>query len=363
MKPPRNPPPSLRPVGWSLLLLASCFWSPAGRAAEPGTGTNLADLWVYVGQVLTEPGWHLWGASPIRDDAGRVHLFVARWPVRARFDPGWRHDSQIAHYVGERPEGPFHFVNVALAGTGRGWDAVGMHNPCIRRVGNRYALFHIANSWEGGRRGHGPNQRIGLRVADTLDGPWRKVANDGLALAPGAWCAGSGCGVNNPAFVQAPDGRLLLYFKAKPGPTGGVRMGVAVAKRLEGPWRIQPRPVTANDRTIEDGTAFVWQGRIRLLTTDNHGILERGGGLLWSSDDGLLFDPEPAHALHPLRVYLGGRAPAGARFHYGRETKFERPQMLMEQGRPAWLYAPSGTALHGEDGTGVHLLRLPHAGA
>ena len=26
-------------------------------------------------------------------------------------------------------------------------------------------------------------------------------------------------------------------------------------------------------------------------------------------------------------------------------------------GRPAYLYAPSGTALHGEDGTSVHLLR------
>ena len=321
----------------------------------------LADRWEYVGQILCEPGWHLWGASPIEDAEGRVHLFVARWPVSAGFDPGWRRDSQIAHYVAERPEGPFRFVNVALQGTGSGWDAAGMHNPCVRRVGNRFVLFHIANSWVGGRRGHGPNQRIGLRAADSLTGPWRKIANDGLALEPGGWCAGSGCGVNNPAFVEAPDGRLLLYFKARAGRKGPARMGVAVASRLEGPWRICPEPVTANDRTIEDGCAFVWNGRIRLLTTDNHGILERGGGLLWSSDDGLHFDLQPELAFHPLRVYLGRRVPPEAWFHYGRETKFERPQILLRHGRPAWLYAPSGTALHGEDGTCVHLLKLRSA--
>ncbi len=324
----------------------------------PAIGKSLADRWELVGQILTEPGWHLWGASPIQDDKGRVHLFVARWPVSVGWQLGWRQHSEIAHYVADKPEGPFRFVETVLKGDGAGWDAVGMHNPCIRRARGRYVLFHIANSWEGGRPKHGPNQRIGLRVAESLAGPWRKVANDGLALAPGNWCAGSGCGVNNPAFIEAPDGRLLLYFKSKPGPTGHVRMGVAVAEELEGPWVIQDEPITSNDRAIEDGTAFLWNEKICLLTTDNHGIIERGGGLLWTSTDGRHFDGKPLHGFHPLRVHLQGKVPPQAKFHYGRETKFERPQILMQKGKPAWLYAPSGTALNGEDGTGVFLLRM-----
>ena len=54
---------------------------------------------------------------------GTVHLFVARWPCELKVDPGWRSHSEIAHYVGETPEGPFKFSDVAITGTGKDtWD-------------------------------------------------------------------------------------------------------------------------------------------------------------------------------------------------------------------------------------------------
>lgn len=134
-------------------------------------------------------------------------------------------------------------------------------------------------------------------------------------------------------------------------------MGVAVAERLEGPYEIHDSPITANDRTIEDGTAFLWGEKICLVTTDNHGIIERGGGLLWVSEDGLRFREEPLHAFHPLRSYLKDGVSKGARMHYGRETKFERPQMLTTNGEPFCMFLPSGTSLDGDSGTDVHLLR------
>lgn len=332
--------------------------TPVGFAAPPRNG--FADAWEVVTQVVDTPGWHLWGASPVVDDTGRVNLLIARWPAQVGWEPGWRKHSEIALYRSDRPEGPFTYQAMILQGDGTGWDAVGMHNPCVARVGKQYVLFHIANSWVGGLKRHGPNQRIGLRLADSLEGPWRKGPNDGLALAPGTWCTDSACGVNNPAFVRAPDGRYLLYFKAMPGPdrNKGVRMGVAVAETLAGPYVIHPEPITANNRTIEDGTAFLWGDKICLITTDNHGIVERGGGLLWTSDDGIHFAAEPLHAFHPLRRYLPEGVPERARMHYGRETKFERPQMLTRDDRPAFLYLPSGTSLDGDAGTDVHLLRL-----
>jgi len=351
-----------RPGQLARLWEWECYCLPeepsVGPAAPPQE--SFADAWEIVTQVVDTPGWHLWGASPVVDDAGRVNLLIARWPAQVGWEPGWRKHSEIALYRSEQPEGPFSYQATVVQGDGTGWDAVGMHNPCVARVGKQIILFHIANSWAGGIQQHGPNQRIGLRLADSLEGPWRKGPNDGLALAPGAWCTESACGVNNPAFVQAPDGRYLLYFKAMPGADRrkGVRMGVAVADQMEGPYVIHPEPITANNRTIEDGTAFLWGDRICLITTDNHGIIERGGGMMWTSQDGIHFAAEPVHAFHPLRLYLPDGVPEGARMHYGRETIFERPQMLTRNNRPAFLYLPSGTSLDGDAGTDVHLLRL-----
>jgi hypothetical protein len=149
----------------------------------------------------------------------------------------------------------------------------------------------------------------------------------------------------------------MIYFKARPTEGGYPRMGVAVADQLEGPYVIQDKPITANDRVIEDGTAFQWGDKICLITTDNHGMIERGGGLLWVSDDGIHFESKPRHAFHPLRSYLKDGVPKTARMIYGKETKFERPQMLTINNQPAYLYLPSGTSLDGDEGTDVHLLR------
>ena len=55
-------------------------------------------------------------------------------------------------------------------------------------------------------------------------------------------------------LLPMPDGTFHLYFKARPGPKGHTRMGLAIADRVEGPYVIQPQPVTGNDRVIEDGS-------------------------------------------------------------------------------------------------------------
>lgn len=42
----------------------------------------------------------------------------------------------------------------------------------------------------------------------------------------------------------------------------------------------------------------------------------------------------------------------------GGDPKFERPKVLSLNGRPAWLYAPSGWNVTGTDRTVVHVLRV-----
>ena len=323
--------------------------------SAPDSVKSFADHWQFCGVAVEEPGYYLWGASPIRDDAGRIHLFVARWRIEHAFDPGWRSHSEIAHYVADTPEGPFLFSDVALAGTGRqSWDRCGVHNPTIHRIGDKYYLLYISND-DYHQPPHPANQRIGMAVADNLAGPWKRVGNDGCILRPSDnpahWTYHAPNGVVNPALLVHPDGGYLLYFKS-----AQARMGVAFADQPEGPYVLYPHPVTQNNQTIEDGFAFMMDGDICLLTTDNHGILETGGGILWRSKNGIEFDRcEPG--FHRFERYLPDGALNHARQIYGAIPKFERPQLLMELGRPAYLYVPSGANIKGGKETLVHVLK------
>lgn len=315
----------------------------------------LADHWEYRNIVIEEPGYFLWGSSPIMDEDGNVHLFAARWKTEIPFDTGWRSHCEIAHYVSDNPEGPFHFKDVVLKGTGKDtWDKYGIHNPTIQKVGDKYALLYISNN-DYHQPPHPANQKIGMLISKSLYGPWEKVGKDGCILEPSKnpkhWTYKASNGVVNPALLVHPNGGYLLYFKSNKS-----QMGVAFANNVEGPYVMYPNPVTDNKKPIEDGYAFVWNNEICLLTTDNHGLLEAGGGLLWKSKDGINFDRKES-GFHLYEKYLPKGSFKNSRRNYGRYCKFERPQVLMIDGKPAYLYVPSGTNIKGGKETFVHVLK------
>jgi len=320
---------------------------------------SFADQWEYIGIAVFEPGYTIWGTSPIVGEDGKIHLFVARWPAELKVDPGWRSHSEIAHYIGEQPEGPFEFSDVALKGTGIDtWDKFGAHNPAIHKVGEKYVLFYIGND-NPKPPDHPANQQIGMAISKSLYGPWEKVNGNGLILSPPNdekyWNYQATNGVNNPAFLQHPDGRFFLYFKSQDG-----KMGLAIAKHLTGPYIQLKEPVTANDKTIEDGYAFVYNGKFALLTTDNHGMIESGGGILWTSNDGITFDSFEK-GFHRINAYTKVDMNKVA-VHYGPKSrkyvKFERPQVLMIEDKPTYLYAPSGNNIYGGPATVSYILKF-----
>ena len=319
---------------------------------------SFADRWEYVGVAISEPGYTIWGSSPMMDEAGRVHLFVARWPSD-RVDPDWRSMSEIAHYVGDRPEGPFRFSDIALQGSGKDtWDRYGVHNPNIQKVDNQYVLLYIAND-NPNQPPHPSNQKIGMAISYSLSGPWQKVHGNGLILNTPEdstfWNYKATNGVNNPAFLQHPNGKYFLYFKSHQS-----QMGLAIAENLTGPYIQLSHPVTNNTMTIEDGYAFIYEDRIALLTTDNHGLIEEGGGILWTSADGIRFD-DFEKGFHRLNDYktidlnkVNVRYGPGERKY----AKFERPQLLIIDGKPAYLYAPSGSNIFGDAHTVSYVLKF-----
>ncbi len=347
--------------------------SAVSQSLKKEKSLSFADQWEYVGIAVEEPGYTIWGTSPIMGEDGKVHLFVARWPCELKVDPGWRTHSEIAHYVGESPEGPFVFSDVVLKGdidTVKGGKApsnstihkvkknriFAPHNPTIHKVDSLYALFYIVNT---GIEKHPSNQYICLAVSRSLYGPWEKVGDNGKILTPPAnpdyWNYKASNGVNNPAFLQHPDGGYFLYFKSEKA-----RMGLAVAENLEGPYVQLPFPVTVNNRNIEDGYAFMYKGKFALLTTDNHGIIESGGGILWTSKDGIHFDTYEK-GFHRINDYTNVDMKKVA-VHYGpknrKYAKFERPQVLLKDGKPWYLYVPSGTNIYGGACTVSYVLKF-----
>ncbi|MBO9620724.1 MAG: glycoside hydrolase family protein [Niabella sp.] len=328
----------------------------AVTAAVKGMG-SFANRWQFVGVSIHEPGYHVWGASPIIDEQGKVHLFAARWPKQYNVDPGWRSHSEIAHYVSDSPEGPFRFSDIVMKGTGKAtWDKYAAHNPTIHKVADEYVLLYIGNS-DYHQPPHPSNQCIGMAVSKSLYGPWKKVNSDGRLLTPPAnknyWNYKASNGVVNPALLPYKGG-FLLYFKSQ-----GALMGLAIAENLTGPYVQLPFPVTKNNKTIEDGYAFVREGKICLLTTDNHGIIEKGGGILWKSEDGVHFN-EYEPGFHLINEYVKPSGIKNPAWHYGPKNimKFERPQLLLITDKPAYLYLASGCNIYGGNTTVNYVMKF-----
>jgi hypothetical protein len=347
----RKGPAMKKPFISTMLILLVAL---VARGSEMASDRSWADRLEYVGVAVEEEGYHVWGSSPVVGPEGKTHLFVARWPLSSTFN-GWLTHSEIAHYQGDRPEGPFEFKEVVIKGSGKkgDWDFESPHNPNVQKVGERYVLTYIANA--GGDKGQRvASQRIGMRIADHPAGPWKKVGEDGLLLAPptdpNVWSYESTVGVNNPALLAHPDGRFFLYYKAMKN--GDVRrMGVAIADRLEGPYVFEKEPLTSNDTTIEDGYAFQEDGRIYLLTTHN----DAGTGYLWRSDDGIHFDA-PIVGYDQMSTTVGADKVAGATVLRGK--KFERPQVLLKDGQPTYLYLASGANWTGGKGSVSCVMRI-----
>jgi len=345
------------------LLILLSLSIQAEEAKTPYSAIAKGLTWA--GIAVEEQDYTIWGASPILDNNGKVHLFVARWPEK-NVNPAWRKSSEIAHYVSEKPEGPFHYVETVLKGSGMSghWDAFAPHNPEIKKFGDTYALLYVANS-DYHQPPHPLNQRIGMIVSKSLNGPWNKVGSDGLILKssddPTHWTHAKQ--VVNPAIVRVKN-QFYLYFKSRY--KNGTGFGLAVSDRLEGPYRMEKKPLTTEGVFIEDAAVFKWNEKICLLTTDNRGHVTGipGGGALWISDDGRYFNPEHVQVgFDRIPAYYEDVPLSKIKKIYGSAPKFERPKILMIDGKPSFMYAPSGWAVHGGQRTACYVLSINLSGS
>jgi hypothetical protein len=149
-------------------------------------------------------------------------------------------------------------------------------------------------------------------------------------------------------LIQHPNGQFWLYYKSwntaeydhgQPPIRGNRKYGLATADLLQGPYRRHPRnPLIdfsgrGQNRQCED--AFVWlqDGKFRIIARDM-GVFNQEVGLIMESEDGLAWS-EPLIAYLPVRAYVE-QPPAPK--HLTKYGRFERPQLLLRDGRPAYLF-------------------------
>ncbi len=298
------------------------------------------------GAYQEEDHW-IWCGSVIQGEDKKYHMFASRWSKQVPFTPNWLTHSQIVHAVSETPAGPYRIVEEILRPRGpEYWDGCATHNPTIHKVGDLYVLFYTGMSYRGelGPRGEVSeelrveargSQRIGFATATSPNGPWTRSDAPCLEARPGHWDAFM---TTNPAPCVLPDGRIHLMYKSTHSNSGPIQYGVAQAASLYAPFERlgADAPITFTDPSLSYEDAYIWHqyGCFHMIFNDLTGKItgEDHAGAYARSEDGIVWElaANPKAYSRTIRWEDGSESLQGS---------FERPQLLIEEGRPTHLFA------------------------
>ncbi len=209
--------------------------------------------------IFKTDGYYNWCSSILKTNDGIYHLFYSRWPKQLGFN-AWLTHSEVAHAVSKNPAGPWEYKETVLTSHGKGnWDAITVHNPKITCFDGKYYLYYCSTNLgnkeytdedllvasradvsEPNRKILRTNQRTGVAVAPSINGPWTRL--DHPLIEPSGPITTL---TVNPAIDRGKDGKYYLVVKGdKPGETRFIRnQAVAVSDSPAGPFVMQPKPV------------------------------------------------------------------------------------------------------------------------
>jgi len=302
---------------------------------------------------FTMDDYWVWCGSVIQCEDGVWHMFASRWPKVLPFFEGYLTHSEVVRATASVPEGPYTFQEVVLPARGpQFWDGRITHNPTVHRSGDKYLLFYIGSTYGEDRPIPTPgetlsalykspqecygNIRIGMAVASSLAGPWQRGDRPVFEPRKGAWDESI---VTNPAPCVRDDGGILLIYRSNT--PDGLRLGAALAKDWLHPFERlsdEPIPLFFGSTHVED--PFVWWAgdHYEMLAKDLTGALtgELHAGVHVTSPDALHWT-----LLDPAKAYS-----RTIRWDDGSVTQqgcLERPQVVFdERGNPCCLFAATG---------------------
>jgi len=341
-----------------LLLIGQTGISQTVQTTGKGKQTPVEELDLHamvqpvpLANRFIDPGHYVWCGSVTKGKEGKFYLLYSRWPLAHGFY-SWPVTSEVAVAVAETPAGPFKHLKVALPARGtQFWDGSATHNPAVVSYKGKYYLYYMGTSSNAeikqpvpasGNWWHYRNsQRIGVAVADSPDGDWKRMDQPVLSVSPDS-TAYDALMVSNPAACFNDKGEVILLYKqvCKNGKINGgqVRFGVAFAQSPFGPFTKYHQTIfDAKDGAKEWMVAedpFVWfqQGTYLAIVRDVVGKFtgDSGAFALMVSRDGKAWSP----AKHPKVI--------GSTFFWQNGvpsiSKLERPCLYLENGIPQYLY-------------------------
>lgn len=293
----------------------------------------------------------VWGGSVIQGDDGRYYMFASSWPKSVTMR-NWVTNSEVVLASSDTAEGPYTFEKVVLPPRGpQYWDGRVTHNPSIHRHGDQYVLFYVGTTYEFDRLAERISReiygrvwngkRIGVATADSPAGPWTRLDAPILEPRPGEW---DGAITSNPAPVIHEDGSVLLVYKSAPVPyparneNRDLHFGLARAPHFLGPYeRVNEGQKIviggAEDERVED--PYIWRanGRYHMVAKVFSERLtgENESGFYAYSQDGIRWRvPDEATAYSREVTFADGSQ--------REQTKLERPQVLVQDGRPTHIF-------------------------
>lgn len=292
-------------------------------------------------------GYWSWGSSVVKGEDGKYHMFVSRFPKSLPFHPGWMIASEIVHAVSDMPEGPYQFSDIALPARGaQYWDGRSTHNPRILKYKDKYYLIYMGSTHPFGEPTYDEltlsspwcivgrvNKRIGLAVADSPYGPWKRFDEPILKTKANTFYSYL---ASNPSPVIQEDGSVMMIFKGRAHTENGkysdMALGIAYAPNIEGPYTVlnNDQPIFQVDGQGEAEDPFLWKD-----SKGYHAIFkdhvakytgERGGGVMAHSTDGVHWtvDKDPKAYSRTVEWEDGKVEMQG---------QLERPFLLFENGK------------------------------
>ncbi|MBS1370571.1 MAG: sucrase [Lentisphaeria bacterium] len=305
-------------------------------------------------RVFRLEGFCVWCGTMLRGCDGKFHLYFSFWPREKGFE-AWVTHSRIGHAVAETPGGEYRYSGSCFPPSPESaWDRDVMHNPAVLAVDGRYYLYYTGNYGDGSYYSHRNNQRVGVAVAESPEGPWRRFP---LPLLSPEAVGPEYVLTTNPSACRLPDGRFLLIYKAvlnrKPGPFyGPVIHNAAFSDSPEGPFETMAVDIFSGagrtDFAGEDPFVFVSGGRIYAILKDQERFYYREAErslVLWESPDGLKWRP----AEKPLVMTRSFNSESGPEYF-----RVERPYLYLENGRPKQLFTAVKPSEDSDESCNIH---------
>lgn len=304
--------------------------------------------------LMIEDQW-IWGSSVIKGEDGKYHMFADMWSKELGFGH-WVTSTEIVHAISDTPEGPYTYSDIAIGPRdSRYFDGMCAMNPRIIHFKDKYYMFYVGTTYDFPRpQPNTPlvndwferawmNKRIGVASSKSLYGPWERMDRPVIEPRPGHW---DGSITSNPSPVVNPKtGKILLIYKSsEKGPEPPLLLGAAEADQPQGEYhRLSENPIfqftTENNQESDVEDPFVWweNGHYELIMKDRFGHIcgEIGGGVHATSEDGIHWNlSSPVKAYSRTIHWNDGTTSTPA--------NFERPFILLEDNKPAYLFAAVG---------------------